>query len=225
MRTFELRKALLSGERILIYSKPGWNASEICRYLERNAAEYDIGVVRDTLYSSESTGEHILSYQNSDGWNTIVNESCGFEKNQQQFTCTHSDRVILKGEPEITDRYPANGSHSVILDKNNRQSPAYKVYGIRAGAVISSAIKCRFAKEEAELPVQIICLYTTVEGKRIEVQSDQKPGQIHKEWYQTDLFHRVTLQPADSTLTCYVHYAGDHTTYIDDFTLQVYFRE
>lgn len=222
MRIANLEEALLSGNGIYFYSKPGWNAPELCSYVELHALDAGIRVRRDTVYSFHKIDEHILRYRNIDGWRKTVDLVCGFEKqNHGQLYCD-DEQMALTGDYIIRKGISAHGNNSILLENGMPASPRYHLEGIKAGDVVSSSVKSNISREDEIGNILIKCEYTDTSGNTVVLNSNPSTGRIHEDWYMSDLFAKIESQPADSTIHCYVEYTGNEAVHIDDFTLKVY---
>lgn len=222
MRKANFEEALISGSGIHLYSKTGWNAPELCKFIELYAQDGGIGVLRDTVYSNEKLDEHIIRYTNTDGWKRTVDLTCGFEKQSQGQLYCDDERTILTGGFNVHEGIAVRGNHSILLNNDLSKSPLYILKGIKKGDVISSSVKSN-CSIEAEIENLLIKFeYTDIHGNTIVLDSDPSHGKIHKDWYMSDLFAKIESQPAESIIRCYVEYKGIETVYLDDFTLKVY---
>ncbi len=222
MRIANFEEALLSGNGIHFFSKPGWNGLELCKFVERYALDVGIRVQRDTVYSYEKIEENIIRYRNIDGWKRTVDLICGFEKhNHDQLYCDN-ERMILTGGFIIQEGISAHGNYSILLENDIHRSPLYTLEGIKKGDVISSSIKSNISIEDEIENILIKCEYTDINGNTVVSNSDPSPGRINEAWYMSNLFAKIESQPADSSIRCYIEYKGNEFVRIDDFTLKVY---
>lgn len=222
MKVFNFKEALLSGQNIFVYSKPGWHASELCQFVESYALDSEIHVRRDTVYRYEKIEEYLIRYQNTDGWYRRLNEVCGFEKQMQGQMFTDSELVGLSGKFEVQEGVAAHGNSSLRLNQDLNQSPRYILKGIKAGDVVASSVKCNFPEEDNTDNLLITCIYMDADSTTVITGSGPIQSQIDKEWHMKHLFHQIQSQPVDGTVTCYVEYRGMRSVHIDDFVLQLF---
>ncbi|MCK4989963.1 MAG: hypothetical protein KAS29_05735, partial [Bacteroidales bacterium] len=222
MRIANFEEALLSGNGIHFFSKPGWNGPELCKFVERYALDAGIRVQRDTVYSYEKIEENIIRYRNIDSWKRTVDLICGFEKHDHGQLYCENERMILTGEFIIQEGISANGNYSILLENDLQRSPQYSIEGIQAGDVVSSSVKINIPIEDEIENILIKCEYTDINGNPVVSNSDPSPGRIDEAWYMSNLFAKIESQPADSSIRCYVEYNGNESVRLDDFTLKVY---
>jgi len=222
MRDADFKEVLLTGKGIHFISKPGWNGTELCEFVERFALDAGIRVQRDTVYIFEKIEENIIRYRNIDGWKRTVDLVCGFEKHHHDQLYCDNEHIFLTGNFIIQDGISAHGNYSILLDNDRHRSPSYIVEGIKAGDVVSSSVKSSISPEDEIENILITCEYTDINGNTIVSNSDPSPGRIHEDWYMSDLFAKIESQPADSSIRCYVEYNGNESVFLDDFTLKIY---
>jgi hypothetical protein len=224
MRDVNFEEALLSGYGMHIYTKPGWNAPEICEFVESYAHNAGIQVKPDTIYSNENILEYIISYRNMDGWKRSVDLASGFEKHNNDRIYCDNGVDFLGGRFILREGISANGNYSIELGKEEVRSPTYLLKGIMQGDVVSSSIKSNISEEDNIEHILITCEYTDINGDLIKLVSGPSPGKIHEDWFMSELYAKINSQPADSSIVCYVEYTGDYSVRIDDFMLKIYSR-
>ena len=222
MRNADFEEVLLTGKGIHFLSKPGWNGTELCKFVERFALDAGISVQRDTVYIFEKIEENIIRYRNIDGWKRTVDLTCGFEKHYHDQLYCDNEHMFLTGNFIIQDGISAHGNHSILLDNDRHRSPSYILEGIKTGDVVSSSVKSSISPDDEIENILITCEYTDINGNTIVSNSDPSPGRIHEDWYMSDLFAKIESQPVDSSIRCYIEYNGNESAFLDDYTLKIY---
>lgn len=225
MKDASLEEVLMSGAGIYLYSKPGLNTPEVCRYLEMHAAESGIGIARDTVYASADIREYLIRYRNTDGWKRFMKISCGFEKQDTAGLLADDGRERMNGEFRRSDRFSAVGSYAIELNGSLRKSPATLLQGVQEGDFISVEVKARKANGEAPDRVHIRLTREDPHGNTFTSQVLQRNEQINTHWYLVSQSGVIDEPPSPgSMLRCEVEYDGEDAVFLDDLTIQLYRR-
>ncbi|MGW8316512.1 MAG: hypothetical protein ACWGNV_12990 [Bacteroidales bacterium] len=224
MKDASLEEVLMNGTGIYLYSKPGLNTPEVCRYLEQHAAEKGIGIVRDTLYADTAIGEYLIRYRNTDGWKRFLKLSCGFEKRDSVGLLTENGMERMNGKFRQSDRFRAEGRFAIELNGSLRNSPAYLIQNFQIGDFISVEVKARKANGEPPDQVHIRLTGDDSHGNTFSSNALQKNEQIDTYWYQVSRSGRIEQPSAGNSLKCEVVFDGEGSVYLDDFTITLYRR-
>ncbi len=216
----DIETVLKSGKKIFIIATPGRNASLLCKFVEDQAANYDVQIRKDTIIIDLSHEKYLIRYRHTDNWKQKNDIYYDFEEMNLTRLAIQEGDMLFHKSPNRTSIRASRGHLSYTLDERNRKTPVIHLNNVAQGDLVEASLKVYHRNLANTKPGTLLLTGTEDEtGVIIQYSADSLLTPVNEDWSLMKLKAHIDIQPADSTLKCFYSIEGKDIHYIDDLRL------